>query len=94
MTRTGVASAYGAAGSLAVALVWVYYSAQILLFGAEFTRVQARRHGSACAPARGAVAISEEALARQGITPPAPPRPPGRKARCGIACGQAAQSLQ
>jgi membrane protein len=58
VTHTGVASAYGAAGSLAVALVWVYYSAQILLFGAEFTRVQAQSRGAACAPARGAVPIS------------------------------------
>jgi membrane protein len=58
LTRTGVASAYGAAGSLAVVLVWVYYSAQILLFGAELTRAQARRNGSECPPARGAVPIS------------------------------------
>jgi membrane protein len=37
---------YGAAGSLLVVLVWVYYSAQIFLFGAEFTRVYAYRYGS------------------------------------------------
>jgi membrane protein len=58
LTRTGVASAYGAAGSLAVVLVWVYYSAQIVLFGAEFTRVQARRRGAAAAPARDAVPMT------------------------------------
>jgi len=40
------ASTYGAAGSLLVVLVWVYYSAQIFLFGAEFTKVYARRYGS------------------------------------------------
>ncbi len=73
LTRTGVASAYGAAGSLAVVLVWVYYSAQILLFGAEFTRAQARRRGSACAPARSAVPLTPEELARQGLTRPAAP---------------------
>ena len=44
--RAGVASAYGAAGSLVVLLLWVYYSALILLFGAEFTRVYAEKHGS------------------------------------------------
>ena len=44
--RSSVASSYGAAGSLAVILVWVYYSAQILFFGAEFTQVYARHHGS------------------------------------------------
>jgi membrane protein len=41
--KSNVASAYGAAGSLVVVLVWVYYSAQILLFGAEFTQVYANR---------------------------------------------------
>jgi membrane protein len=41
--RAGVGSAFGAAGSLIVILVWVYYSAQILFFGAEFTQVYARR---------------------------------------------------
>jgi membrane protein len=70
LTRTSVASAYGAAGSLAVVLVWVYYSAQILLFGAEFTRVQARRQGATCAPARGAVPLTAERLARQGVRSP------------------------
>ncbi|RMG95603.1 MAG: YihY/virulence factor BrkB family protein [Chloroflexi bacterium] len=43
---TGVRSVYGVAGSLVVLLVWVYYSAQILLFGAEFTQVFANRYGS------------------------------------------------
>jgi membrane protein len=41
-----VASPYGAAGSLIVILIWVYYSAQILFLGAEFTQVYARRYGS------------------------------------------------
>jgi membrane protein len=41
-----VSSAYGAAGSLIVLLLWVYYSSQILFFGAEFTQVYARRYGS------------------------------------------------
>jgi membrane protein len=40
------ASAYGAAGAFVVILLWVYYSAQIILFGAEFTQVFARRYGS------------------------------------------------
>jgi membrane protein len=41
--RTAVGSAYGAAGSLVVLLVWIYYSTQILLFGAEITRVISHR---------------------------------------------------
>jgi membrane protein len=44
--RTGVTSVYGAAGSLVLILLWVYYSAQILLIGAEFTEVYSRRYGS------------------------------------------------
>ena len=43
---SGIASTYGAAGSLIVLLLWVYYSAQIFLLGAEFTKVFANRHGS------------------------------------------------
>ena len=42
----GVASTFGAAGSLAVVLVWVYYSAQVFLLGAEFPAVYAHTHGS------------------------------------------------
>jgi membrane protein len=44
--QAGVSSGFGAAGSLIVILVWVYYSAQIFLLGAEFTWVYAHRHGS------------------------------------------------
>jgi membrane protein len=44
--RSAVASAYGAAGSLVVVLVWVYYSSLLLLFGAEFTHIQARRRAA------------------------------------------------
>ncbi|HTD34009.1 MAG TPA: YihY/virulence factor BrkB family protein [Candidatus Elarobacter sp.] len=44
--RAGVSSAYGAAGSLVVLLLWVNYSSMILLLGAEFTRVYAEKHGS------------------------------------------------
>ena len=44
--RSGVVSAFGAAGSLVVVMVWVYYSAQIFLIGAEFTWVYANAFGS------------------------------------------------
>jgi membrane protein len=44
--NSGVASAYGAAGSVVLILVWVYYSAQILLYGAEFTHAFAYKFGS------------------------------------------------
>lgn len=65
--HASIGSTFGAAGSLLVFLVWVYYSAQILLFGAEFTQVYARRYGSRIEPAEGAVPLTEEARAEQGI---------------------------
>lgn len=46
LARSSVASAYGAAGSLVVILVWVYYSAQICFFGAEVTQVYSRTYGA------------------------------------------------
>lgn len=53
-------SAYGAAGSLAVILVWVYFSAMIFILGAEFTQVWARRRGARIEPDDGAVRVSKE----------------------------------
>jgi membrane protein len=44
--NSAVGSTFGAAGSLVLLLLWIYYSAQILFFGAEFTQVYANRHGS------------------------------------------------
>jgi membrane protein len=44
--HSAVTSAYGAAGSLVVLIVWVYYAAQIFYFGAELTQAYARSHGS------------------------------------------------
>jgi membrane protein len=43
---SAIASSYGAAGGLIVLLLWVYYSVQIFLLGAEFTKIYANRHGS------------------------------------------------
>jgi len=67
--KSGVASAYGAAGSLVVILLWVYYSSQILLFGAEFTFVYANKYGSHIEPSDNAVLINKQirAEAEQGI---------------------------
>ena len=48
-------SSYGAAASLVVLLLWCYYSAQILFFGAEFTKVYARLHGHGVTPRKNAV---------------------------------------
>ncbi|XGV96870.1 MAG: YihY/virulence factor BrkB family protein [Leptolyngbya sp. BL-A-14] len=56
---SGASSTYGAAGSLVVILLWVFYSAQILLFGAEFTQVFAKYRGSEITPSAHAVRISQ-----------------------------------
>jgi len=54
----GVASAYGAAGSIVALVIWVYYSAQVLLVGAEFTEVYARRFGSRITPDDKAISVA------------------------------------
>ena len=53
-------SAYGAASSLITLLLWIYYSAQILLFGAEFTQVYSDRYGSHVTPAPYAVRVKQQ----------------------------------
>jgi membrane protein len=52
--KSGLASGYGAAGSLVVLVVWVYYSSQILFFGAEITHVMARRRHKRIEPTENA----------------------------------------
>jgi membrane protein len=58
--RTATASAFGAAGSLVVLLFWVYYSALISFFGAEFTQVYARRYGPGIQPQEHAVRVGRK----------------------------------
>jgi len=65
--HASVGSTFGAAGSLLVFLVWVYYSAQILFFGAEFTQVYARMYGSRIVPTEDAIAMDEVVRADQGM---------------------------
>jgi membrane protein len=64
--RASVGSPFGAAGSLAVLLVWIYYTSQVFLLGAEFTRVYVTRFGTRPQPKRGAV-----------LAPPLEPAPAG-----------------
>ena len=63
---SSVASSYGAAGAFVIVLLWIYYSSQIFLLGAEFTKVWASHHGSAEAFA---------ARLPEAAPPPAPPGP-------------------
>ena len=65
--RSEVGNTFGAAGSLAILLIWIYYSAQILFFGAEFTQVYANRYGSKIVPDPGMVKITEMERAEKGI---------------------------
>jgi membrane protein len=66
--RSSVGTAYGAAGSLIVILIWIYYSAQILFFGAEVTQVYTNKYGSRMKPARGAEPITEGERAQEGLS--------------------------
>ncbi len=68
LVHGGVTSGYGAAGSLVVVLLWVFYSSQILLFGATFTRAYADRYGGGVVPADNALPLSAEDRARQGAS--------------------------
>jgi membrane protein len=68
--RSGVVSPFGAAGSVVALVVWVYYSAQILFFGAELTQVYARRFGLRITPTKNAVPLTAEAKAQMGLGQP------------------------
>ncbi len=59
---TGTGSTYGAAGSIIVILVWIYYTSAILYFGAEFTQVYAENYGHKIEPAEYAVHIEQKEI--------------------------------
>jgi len=65
--RSSVGSTFGAAGSLVLILIWVYYSAQIFFFGAEVTQVYANEWGTHIVPDEDALPLSEQERAQQGI---------------------------
>jgi membrane protein len=88
--KASVASTFGAAGSLAVLLVWIYYSSQIVLYGAEFTRVYADEYGTRVVADDNAIPVPDTPLARAAMekkikageqpiaTPGAAPARPGQ----------------
>jgi membrane protein len=59
IARANVATTYGAAGSVVVMLLWIYYSSQIFFFGAEFTQTFARLHGSRLVPTARAMPVPD-----------------------------------
>ncbi len=72
LQRTGLASTYGAAGSLVLILVWIYYSSLIFLLGAEFTRVHSRRYREGrAAPEPGAQRMATIKVPLEGSPPDA-----------------------
>ncbi|MDZ4753621.1 MAG: YihY/virulence factor BrkB family protein [Phycisphaerae bacterium] len=68
--KVSLTSPYGVAGSLAIILLWVYYSSQVLLFGAAFTKVYANKYGKPMTRAHKAEPLTEPARARQGMATP------------------------
>jgi membrane protein len=58
--HSGTASTYGAAGSLVLIVLWIYYSSMIFLYGAEFTAVWSEAHSGAVQPKKGAVRVTTE----------------------------------
>ncbi len=78
--RSSPASAYGAAGSLVVLLLWIYYSAQILFFGAEFTQVYAvKRAGKPLPVKKPAVYIEDRQMVTPAPQKAEPPKPEAAK---------------
>lgn len=67
LRSTRIDSAYSIIGVVVIMLVWVYYSALIFFFGAEFTWVYANRYGSRIVPAAHAMPLSSEKLLAQGM---------------------------
>ncbi|MES2468018.1 MAG: YihY/virulence factor BrkB family protein [Verrucomicrobiota bacterium] len=89
LATTSIASSFGAAGSVVIVLAWIYYSACILFFGAEITKIFVRKFGPGIVPNSRAVLVDDLLRARLGIStativaasippalPPAPEPPP------------------
>jgi membrane protein len=66
---SSIASSFGAAGSVVIVLVWIFYSSCILFFGAEFTKVYARKFGSGIVPNSRAVLVRDLLRAKLGSAP-------------------------
>ncbi len=85
LAASSIASSFGAAGSVVFVLIWIYYSACILFFGAEITKLYARKFGSGIVPNSRAVLVDDLLRARLGVsaatilaasTPPSVPQAP------------------
>ena len=66
LSRSSTAGPFGAAGSLVIIMLFIYYSAQVLFLGAEFTQIWACRSGTPISPADNALALNKKFLKRHG----------------------------
>jgi hypothetical protein len=66
ISKSDIGGAFGAAGSLVILIVWIYYSAIILYFGAEFTKAYAVKYGSAIHPNHYAVTVKKVEIEGEG----------------------------
>jgi len=89
---SNIASTFGAAASTIIILIWVYYSAQILFFGAEFTQVYANSYGSRIVPEEHAEPLTEEKRLQEGM-PRKQGAPQAQTGQPGIASGQPAPAM-
>jgi len=80
---SGVASTYGAAGSLITVLLWVYYSSLIFFLGAELTQVYAGEYGAGVAPAKNAQPLARALSEEKRESPPPEERSQARHAATG-----------
>jgi membrane protein len=64
---SSIGSAYGAAGALVLILLWVFYSSQILFFGAEFTQVYVKKYGRGIAPNEYAEPLEDQGGLRKDV---------------------------
>ena len=78
ISKSDVGSTYGAAGSLVILLVWIYYSSIILYFGAVFTKAYALKYGEAIKPNEYAV-VTEKVEVEKGKTSIGNKRNPGMR---------------
>jgi len=85
LAKSSTASAFGAAGSLVIVLMWVYYSAQILFFGAEITQVYAKRKGVKIEPKEHASIDQDNTRKDSSPTKSETPQPAARPFRAGRA---------
>ena len=67
LAHTATASTYGAAGSVVLILLWVYYSSLLLLFGAAFTKVYFEARGRTIVPRNSAVVVRRELIHREEL---------------------------